>query len=99
KACMETNKPAIEDRLAALCTNIWPEEGSKSTSAKADFVIAKIAEIVAKTEIPTDLKKFGVQETDLDFLVDSALEQKRLLSHNLKKLTRSEIAQIYKAVM
>lgn len=99
KACMETNKPAIEDRLAALCTNIWPEEGSKSTSAKADFVIAKIAEIVAKTEIPTDLKKFGVQKTDLDFLVDSALEQKRLLSHNLKKLTRSEIAQIYKAVM
>lgn len=99
KACMETNKPAIKSRLAELCDNIWPEEGSKTVDKKADFVIDKIADIVKETEIPTNLKKFGVKDSDLDFLVDSAMEQKRLLSHNMKTLTREEIANIYKSVM
>lgn len=99
KACMETNKPAIKSRLAELCDNIWPKEGSKTVDKKADFVIDKIADIVKETEIPTNLKKFGVKDSDLDFLVDSAMEQKRLLSHNMKTLTREEIANIYKSVM
>ncbi|MBA1392331.1 iron-containing alcohol dehydrogenase [Lactobacillus sp. XV13L] len=99
KAGMETNKPAIKGRLASLYDNIWPEEGSKSVDEKADFVIDKIAEVVEKTEIPTDLKKFGVKDSDLDFLVDSALEQKRLLSHNMKELTREDVEKVYKSVM
>lgn len=99
KAGMEANKPAIKDRLAILYDNIWPQAGRKSTEEKADFVIDKIAEVVKETEIPTDLKKFGVKASDLDFLVDSALEQKRLLSHNMKKLSRKDIEMVYKSVM
>lgn len=99
KAGMETNKPAIKDKLASLCDTVWPEEGNKSVDEKADFVINKIAEVVKDTEIPTDLKKFGVSDSDLDFLVDSALEQKRLLSHNMKDLTREDVENIYKSVM
>ena len=99
KAGMEMNKDAIKGRLASLCDIVWPEEGNKSIDEKADFVIDKIAEIVRDVEIPTDLKKFGVKNSDLDFLVDSALEQKRLLSHNMKKLTREDVVKVYKSVM
>ncbi|QLL73527.1 iron-containing alcohol dehydrogenase [Lactobacillus crispatus] len=99
KAGMEMNKEAIKDRLASLCDIVWPEEGSKSVEEKADFVIDKISEIVKEVEIPTDLKKFGVKDSDLDFLVDSALEQKRLLSHNMKNLTREDVVRVYKSVM
>lgn len=99
KQVMEVNKPDIADRLASLCDFVFPAEGSKSVSEKADFMIAKIAEIVKKVEIPTDLKKFGVKADDLDFLVDSALQQKRLLDHNRRKLTREEVENIYKSVM
>lgn len=99
KAGMETNKPAIKNRLAILCDNIWPEEGSKTTDEKADFVIDKIAQVVKDTEIPTDLKKFGVKNSDLNFLTNSALEQKRLLSHNMKKLSRADVLNVYKSVM
>lgn len=99
KAGMETNKPAIKNRLASLCDTVWPEQGNKSVNEKADFVINKIAKVVKDTEIPTDLKKFGVKASDLDFLVDSALQQKRLLSHNMKKLTREDVENIYKSVM
>ncbi|MGL6207990.1 MAG: hypothetical protein ACRC1X_09475 [Lactobacillus panisapium] len=96
---METNKPAIKNRLAILCDNIWPEEGSKTTDEKADFVIDKIAQVVKDTEIPTDLRKFGVKNSDLNFLTNSALEQKRLLSHNMKKLSRADVLNVYKSVM
>ena len=99
KAGMETNKPAIKNRLAILCDNIWPEEGSKTTDEKADFVIDKIAQVVKDTEIPTDLRKFGVKNSDLNFLINSALEQKRLLSHNMKKLSRADVLNVYKSVM
>lgn len=99
KAGMETNKPAIKNRLAILCDNIWPEEGSKTTDEKADFVIDKIAQVVKDTEIPTDLRKFGVKNSDLNFLTNSALEQKRLLSHNMKKLSRADVLNVYKSVM
>lgn len=99
KAGMETNKPVIKDRLAVLYDNIWSDEGGKTTDEKADFVIDKIAQVVKDTKIPTDLKKFGVKSSDLDFLVDSALEQKRLLSHNMKKLSRADVVNVYKSVM
>lgn len=99
KAGMETNKPAIKNRLAILCDNIWPEVGSKTTDEKADFVIDKIAQVVKDTEIPTDLRKFGVKNSDLNFLTNSALEQKRLLSHNMKKLSRADVLNVYKSVM
>lgn len=99
KAGMETNKPVIKDRLAVLYDNILSDEGGKTTDEKADFVIDKIAQVVKDTKIPTDLKKFGVKSSDLDFLVDSALEQKRLLSHNMKKLSRADVVNVYKSVM
>lgn len=99
KAGMEMNKPAIKERLASLCDSVWPEEGNKSIDEKADWVIDKIADVVKETEIPTDLRKFGVKDSDLNFLVDSALQQKRLLSHNMKDLTREDVESIYKSVM
>lgn len=99
RAGMEMNKSAIKEKLASLCDIVWPEEGNKSIEEKADFVINKITEIVKEVEIPTDLKKFGVKASDLDFLVDSALEQKRLLSHNMKQLTRKDVEKVYQSVM
>lgn len=99
KAGMEMNKDKIKDKLASLCDIVWPEQGSKTIDEKADFVIDQIERIVKDVEIPTDLKKFGVKDSDLDFLVDSALEQKRLLSHNMKTLTRDDVVKVYKSVM
>ena len=42
-------------------------------------MIDQIADIVKVTNIPTDLKEFGVKPEDLDFLVDAGSKQQRLL--------------------
>ncbi|PRO93535.1 alcohol dehydrogenase [Lactiplantibacillus pentosus] len=99
KQVMEVNKPDITDQLSNLCDFVFPAEREKTPQEKADFMIAKISEIVEKVEIPTDLKKFGVKPEDLDFLVDSALQQTRLLDHNRRKLSRNEVEDIYKSVL
>ena len=50
-------------------------------------MIDQIADIVKVTNIPTDLKEFGVKPEDTDFLVDAGSKQQRLLVNNMKELS------------
>ena len=52
-----------------------------------------------RTDIPTDLKPYGVQPSDLNFLVTSGSQQRRLLDNNRKELTLEEIRSIYQSVL
>ena len=58
----------------------------KSEDEKAQYMIDQIADIVKVTNIPTDLKEFGVKPEDLDFLVDAGSKQQRLLVNNNERI-------------
>ena len=62
-------------------------------------MIDQIADIVKVTNIPTDLKEFGVKPEDLDFLVDAGSKQQRLLVNNMKELSLDDIRNIYLKVL
>ena len=62
-------------------------------------MIDQIADIVKVTNIPTDLKEFGVKQEDLDFLVDAGSKQQRLLVNNMKELSLDDIRNIYLKVL
>lgn len=96
---MELNKDVITPQLAELADFVYPDNGQADTQSKADFLIAKITAIVKEVEIPTDLGKFGVKLSDLDFLIDSALQQTRLLDHNMKVLSRHDVENVYRSVL
>ena len=96
---MEFNKDACEDRLAVLCDAIAPKLAARSVEEKAQYVIEQIADIVKVTNIPTDLKEFGVKNEDLDFLVEAGSQQQRLLVNNMKELSLDDIKSIYKKVL
>ncbi|PRO93899.1 alcohol dehydrogenase [Lactiplantibacillus pentosus] len=96
---MELNENVIIPQLASMADFVYPNNGQTGAKSKADFLISKIANIVKTVEIPTDLHKFGVQSSDMDFLVDSALQQTRLLDHNMKKLSRADVEGIYRSVL
>ena len=96
---MEFNKDACKHRLAILCDTIEPTLISKSIDEKAQYVIEQIADIVKVTNIPTDLKEFGVKMEDLDFLVDAGSQQTRLLVNNMKELSLDDIKAIYLKVL
>lgn len=96
---MEFNKDACEDRLAVLCDVIAPKLAARSVKEKAQYVIEQIADIVKVTNIPTDLKEFGVKNEDLDFLVEAGSQQQRLLVNNMKELSLDDIRSIYKKIL
>ena len=62
-------------------------------------MISAIEEIICRTDIPTNLKPYGVQPSDIDFLVKSGSQQRRLLDNNRKDLTLDEIRAIYQSVL
>ena len=96
---MRMNKEACTEQLAELCDAINPEMTNASMDEKADYVISEIEDIIAYTQIPTDLYSFGVQKEDLDFLVTSGSQQTRLLVNNRKELTLDDIRSIYLKVL
>lgn len=92
---MEFNADAVEDRLSMICDTIAPQRAEDSKTDRAAFVIRRIKEIVKTVQIPMSLKAYGVKEEDLDFLVDTAAGVTRLLSNNVKTLTKGDIRNIY----
>lgn len=96
---MEFNKDACERQLSELCDAINPKLAAKSEGEKAQYVIDEITDVVKKTEIPTNLKEFGVKLEELDFLVDAGSKQTRLLVNNQKELNLEDIRKIYLKVL
>lgn len=96
---MRCNRPACEAQLASLCDGVFPQYHGEADVEKSQRVIAAIEEIIRRTEIPTDLKPYGVKPSDLDFLVTSGSQQRRLLDNNRKELTLEEIRGIYQSVL
>ena len=96
---MRCNRPACEKELAQLCDAVYPECHGQSAEGKSLRVIAAIEDIIRRTDIPTDLKPYGVQPSDIDFLVTSGSQQRRLLDNNRKELTLEEIRAIYQSVL
>lgn len=96
---MEFNKSACEDRLAELCDGVYPQLAQRTKEERAQHVIDEIADIVRATDIPTDLSRYGVGLSDLEFLVDAGSRQTRLLVNNMRSLSLSDIRDIYLKVL
>ena len=66
---------------------------------RSRYLLDAIEEVIRDTDIPTNLKNYGVKGIDLDFLVEAGGQQRRLLDNNRKELTIEEIRNIYLSVL
>ena len=97
---MEFNKDAIAPRLAEVYDGVFGQNGAFGEARKADAVIGEIRRIVRSLDIPEKLSAYVSNiEEELDTLVDSAFEVKRLLNNNIKALTKDDIRNIYLTLM
>ena len=55
--------------------------------------------IVKHLDIPTDLSKFGVPKEDLETLVESGMQQQRLLVNNMREVKAEDARKIYQEVL
>lgn len=96
---MSFNREACIERMARLCDAVYPQMSGLSSDDKSLHLIERIAQIVKHTEIPVNLKKFGIEESDLDFLVASGFQQQRLLVNNPRPMTIDDIRSLYLSVL
>ena len=83
------------DRLGLICDAINPAMSQSTIESKVAFVLAEIQDVISTLDLPTKLNSFGINPEDLDFLVDAASDQRRLLDNSLKQLSKSDIRSIY----
>ena len=97
---MKFNEPVCRERFAE-CYDRCAHDGSGCSTAeeKSAWIIRKLEEIVRHLDIPTSLKAFGVPESDLETLVESGMQVKRLLVNNMREITPEDARAIYRQVM
>lgn len=97
---MKFNEPVCRERFAE-CYDRCARDGSScaTTEEKSAWIIRKLDEIVRHLDIPTSLKPFGVPESDLETLVESGMQVKRLLVNNMREITPDDAREIYRQVL
>lgn len=96
------NKDSCIDKLANVAEIAAHAAGDslagKNNAQKADYLIERLANLSRELKIPATLEELGISIKDLDILVDSASEVKRLLNNNPKPLTKDDIRGIYLSI-
>jgi alcohol dehydrogenase class IV len=96
---MRANLKACEDRLALLEDIVNMEGYRRTKNEKANSMIERIERMVKNIGISYNLRKFGITEENLDFLVEAGASCKRLLDNNRCDLTKNDIREIYHKVI
>lgn len=96
---MNFNRKSCQPQLAQLFDTVNPCMPNLDEETKSRYLVDQITEIVRDTEIPVSLKKFGINKTDLDFLVKAGFQQQRLLANNPKLMSENDIQMIYESVL
>jgi len=95
---MRFNQPAIKERLASAYDQCVRGD-AEGVDAKAEALVDLLDQIVRHLEIPTSVRELGVEDADLEWLVENGLEQRRLLDNNVRELTADDARAIYQQIM
>lgn len=96
------NKDSCLEKLAKAADVAAREKGvslsGQTDEMKADYLINVLEKMSRDLHIPATLEELGISAADIDILVDSAFEVKRLLNNNPKPLTKDDIRSIYRKI-
>lgn len=96
---MRFNAEVMTERFVKIYDRVVGDDTIKDAKAKTTWILNRMDEIVKHLEIPTDLKTYGIGQDNLDGLVASAMEVKRLLDNNRKTMTPSDAKEIYQTLL
>ena len=100
---MKFNEPACRERLACAFNRIvsasQAEGEVKNTKEKSEWIISRLEHIVKHLDIPTSLKEYGVGNDDLEDLVNSGMDVKRLLCNNMREVKPEDARALYLQIL
>ena len=91
----------------ALATSLYAEIGRAVLSGSdpqndddaAAQLIDELAQLIPALGLKDRLSQYGITEKDLDSLTEGCMKQDRLLSYNIRPLTREEIRSAFHSVL
>jgi alcohol dehydrogenase class IV len=96
---MEFNLTGSEDRFAAMARAMALPVDGLSARAAGELMIASLYDLNADLGIVASLREQGIDDRDLDGLVEGAAKVTRLLDNNPRPMTRADIRAIYQRLM
>ncbi|WP_299092011.1 iron-containing alcohol dehydrogenase [uncultured Metabacillus sp.] len=96
---MEFNMDVITERLVQVSKAMGIDHSEESKEKIAEKVIEQIEEWTKELNISQNLNEFGVHESDIPHLAESASKVTRLLNNNPKQLTIEQMKIIYRKLL
>lgn len=93
------NLPDCRREYGELAQVMLPQEILQTRQDLPEALTEYVFELCRRLGIPRKLTEFGVKREDLDYLTENAMQVKRLLSRNPRKLTAAEIREIYERLL
>ncbi|MFZ2288444.1 MAG: iron-containing alcohol dehydrogenase, partial [Halopseudomonas yangmingensis] len=95
-AVIAFNAPAAEALYAELAPLLVPDLQPGSNARLTEQLVAALAELSPRCQLPSRLRDAGVPEDSLPMLARDAMLQQRLLVNNPRELTEADALAIYR---
>lgn len=96
---MKFNEPSCRELFAKAYDRVSRSNQALTVEEKSVWMLNRLQEILVNLDIPTNLKDYNVPETDLEILVESGMDVKRLLVNNRREVTREDARALYLEVL
>ncbi len=96
---MKFNEPECRALLAKAYDRVVKNGSETTEESKSAWIIETLGNIVERLEIPTSLKDYGIDNKDLDVLVESGMNVQRLLVNNMREVTKEDARALYLEIM
>ncbi|HFZ8995628.1 TPA: iron-containing alcohol dehydrogenase [Citrobacter freundii] len=96
--CMTFLRPALVDKFAQAYDLLPDADLSLNNEAKSYALVAWFTGLVKRLNLPSSLETLGVSAEDLPYLVESALNVKRLIKNVPAEVTADDVRNIYQTL-
>jgi alcohol dehydrogenase class IV len=96
---MRYNLPEAAPLYAEIARSVLADADAQDDQSAAAQLADALEAMIAEVGLEGRLRDLGIEEKNIDDLVDGALRQERLLSYNIKPLTRNDVKAVFEAAL
>ncbi len=96
--CMTFLRPALVDKFAQAYDLLPEADLTLSNEAKSHALVTWFTNLVKRLNLPSSLETLGISADDLPYLVESALNVKRLMKNVPAEVTANDVRDIYQTL-
>ncbi|MCX8711546.1 iron-containing alcohol dehydrogenase [Gilliamella sp. B3464] len=97
--CMEFVRDAVVDKFAQAYDLLPDAVLTLTAEEKSHALVNYFRELVKRLALPCKLQELNISSDDLHYLVDAALDVKRLMNNVPKQVSKQDVLAIYRSLL